>query len=201
MTADDFSIDELPNSTQFDVDVTDSIYNNLPENLKAEFGFRCGFTEVDARSNCKPKCTHHIQCADGEECWGIQLNYCNTFEEGTHPICVNLDVADNGKRCGYDETSARGHCGEKCQSDSDCGSGEFCFPTLLNLCECHEFEETEQSKVVFAQAKALLTPYFVEQETSTVTEGIPRSYTVSMAPFLFFHGIFGLFTAITICSL
>jgi Cys-rich repeat protein len=108
-------------------------------------------------------------------------------------------MADNGNRSGYDETSARGHCGAKCQSDSDCGSGEYCFPTLLNLCECHEFEETEESKVVFAQAKALLIPYFIEQETSTVTEGIPRSYSDGMSRSLIFHGILGLFTAVSIC--
>ena len=110
----------------------------LPEGLKPEFGFRCGITEVDARSNCKTRCTHHTQCAEGEECWGIQLNYCNAFEEGEHPVCTDLDVADNDSRCGFDEASARGYCGAKCSSDDECGDQEFCYPTLLNLCECHE---------------------------------------------------------------
>jgi len=146
----------------------------LPEGLVAEFGFRCGVTEVDARSNCKKKCTHHVQCADGEECWGIQLNYCNTFEEGEHPVCTDLDLADNDARCGVDETSARSHCGPKCESDSDCpGPFEFCYPTLLNLCQCHETGCPEESAVVFAKAKALISDYFAVVEGKP--EGMPRN--------------------------
>lgn len=33
----------------------------LPPDLLPVFGFRCGVTEVDARSNCKKECTHHVQ--------------------------------------------------------------------------------------------------------------------------------------------
>jgi hypothetical protein len=119
------------------VDEAEKILNSspLPEGLKPDFGFRCGITEVDARSNCKTKCTHHTQCAEGEECWGIQLNYCDAFEEGEHPVCTDLDMADNDSRCGFDEAGARGYCGLKCSSDDECGVREFCFPTLLNLCE------------------------------------------------------------------
>ena len=171
--------DKSNNSSVLDFDIVDTV-QTLPDNLKAEYGFRCGFSEVDARSNCKPTCTHHTQCADGEECWGIQLNYCNTFEDGSHPVCTNLDMADNGNRCGYDEASARGHCGATCSNDLECGQGEFCFPTLLNLCDCHEVEYPEESKIVFAQAKALLTPYFVAQDPSTATE--PRSSSSIAAP-------------------
>lgn len=133
----------------------------LSDGLKPEFGFRCGYTEVDARSNCKPKCTHENQCSEGEGCWGIQLNYCNAFEEGEHPICTDLDIADTDSRCGYDEAAARGYCGPKCTSDGDCGSGEFCFPTLLNLCECHEETNAQESTVVFARAKSLISSYSV----------------------------------------
>ncbi|KAL7541420.1 hypothetical protein ACHAXR_010963 [Thalassiosira sp. AJA248-18] len=145
----------------------------LPADLKPEFGFRCGLTEVDARSNCKAQCTHHIQCSGSEECWGIQLNYCNTFEEGEHPVCTNLDLADNDSRCGYDETSARGHCGPKCNADDECNEGEYCFPTLLNLCDCHEETCPEEAEIAFSKAKALISPYFVERMDSV--EGKPRN--------------------------
>ena len=153
----------------------------LPDALQPEFGFRCGFSEVDARSNCKPECTHHIQCSEGEECWGVQLNYCNTFEEGTHPICLDLELADEDSRCGLDEASARGHCGPKCTSDAECGVGEFCFPTLLNLCECHEEGPCpEESAVAFASAKALISPYFVETDPMNDVEGKPRSASLKL---------------------
>ena len=139
---------------------------------------------MDARSNCKSECTHHVQCESGEECWGVQLNYCKTFKEGTHPICTNLDLADSNNRCGFDEMSARGYCGPKCSSDIECDEGEFCFPTLLNLCECHEETEPEQSSIVFASAKALIRPYFIQGsegslETDAV-EGIPRSASLEL---------------------
>lgn len=147
----------------------------LPDDLLPEFGFRCGITEVDARSNCKPECTHLIQCAAGEECWGVQLNYCHTFEEGEHPICEDLDKADNDSRCGYDEASARGHCGSKCSSDDDCGENEYCFPTLFNLCDCHGETCPEESAIAFANAKALISPYFVQEDPNNSKEGVPRS--------------------------
>ena len=147
----------------------------LPEGLKPEFGFRCGITEVDARSNCKKECTHLIQCDAGEECWGVQLNYCHTFERLQHPVCTDLDTADNDSRCGVDEASARGHCGPKCVSDSECGDGEYCFPTLLNLCECHAETCPEESEITFAKAKALISPYFVETNPLDSVEGVPRN--------------------------
>lgn len=150
-------------------------YSSFPDDLKPEFGFRCGFTEVDARSNCKAECAHHIQCEGGEECWGIQLNYCNTFKEIEHPVCTNLDLADNDSRCGLDETSARGHCGPKCESDGDCSEGEFCFPTLFNLCECHAQTCPEEYDIVFANAKALISPFFVESDPVNGVEGKPRN--------------------------
>jgi len=112
--------------------------------LKPTFGFRCGKTETDARSNCKKECTHargnnngNGPCEDDEECWGIQLNYCNTFEEGSHPVCTDLSRANSVSRCGVDETSARGHCGKTCSADSDCDLPELCFSVMENLCDCH----------------------------------------------------------------
>jgi len=150
----------------------------LPDDLKPQFGFRCGVTEVDARANCKPTCTHHIQCSDGEECWGVQLNYCNTFKEGDHPICTALELANTDSRCGFDEASARGHCGPKCDSDEECGVGEYCFPLLLNLCDCHEGNCPEESTVAFARAKALISPYFVESDPNNSVEGKPRNSSV-----------------------
>lgn len=186
------------NDAIYDDYVIDTIVT-LPENLKPQFGFRCGYSEVDARSNCKSKCTHSIDCNDGEQCWGIQLNYCNTFEEGSHPVCTNLDMVDNGNRCGYDETSARGHCGPRCSSDSECGNGEHCYPTLLNLCDFYEVEQEEftpeESKIVFAQAKALLTPYFVAKDPSTTdtkesaSVEMPESSSNNVAPSFMLAGI------------
>ena len=157
----------------------------LPDNLKPEFAFRCGVTEVDARSNCKPECTHLVQCSDGEECWGVQLNYCNTFEEGEHPVCTNLDLADTDSRCGYDEASARGHCGPKCNGDDECSEGEYCFPTMLNLCECHGETCPEESAIAFARAKELISPYFVESDPMNddpmnSAEGKPRNASVKL---------------------
>ena len=107
-------------------------------------GYRCGKTETDARSNCKKECTHARgdnnglgPCADDEECWGVQLNYCNTFDEGTHPICTDLDLANSVSRCGLDEVSARGHCGNTCDVDDECPGNEYCFDVMENLCDCH----------------------------------------------------------------
>mmetsp|Transcript_26890 Transcript_26890/g.64535 ORF Transcript_26890/g.64535 Transcript_26890/m.64535 type:complete len:846 (+) Transcript_26890:343-2880(+) len=157
----------------------------LPENLIPEFGFRCGVTEVDARSNCKSECTHLVQCAVGEECWGVQLNYCNTFEEGEHPICTNLKKADNDSRCGYDEASARGYCGLKCVDDGDCGDREYCLPTLLNLCECHEETCPEESSIAFAKAKALVSSYFVEEDPNNSMEGKPRNSSYNLDASMF----------------
>jgi hypothetical protein len=53
-------------------------------------------------------------------------------------VCKNLDVANTDSRCGFDEAAARGYCGAKCVTDDECGEKELCYPTLLNLCECHE---------------------------------------------------------------
>lgn len=151
----------------------------LPNNLKPEFGFRCGISEVDARGNCKKQCNHHVQCSDGEECWGVQLNYCNTFAEGDHPVCTDLDLADEDSRCGFDEASARGHCGQKCTSDDECGELEFCFPTMLNLCECHGETCPEEAEIAFAKAKQLISPYFVQNDPNESVEGKPRSASIT----------------------
>lgn len=155
-------------------------YNPLPDNLKPEVGiYRCGFSEVDARSNCKKPCTHHVQCEeDGEECWGVQLNYCNTFRNLGHPVCTDLDLADDDWRCGLDEVSARGHCGAKCTVDDECDNGELCFSTLLNLCECHAQTEPEKTERTMFSAKALISPYFVDSENAV--EGRPRSASAKL---------------------
>jgi len=117
----------------------------LPDNLKARFGFRCGKSETDARSNCKKECTHargdnngNGPCEDDEQCWGVQLNYCHTFNEGEHPVCTDLTKANSISRCGVDEVSARGHCGDTCSLESDCDWPERCFSVMENLCTCHE---------------------------------------------------------------
>lgn len=182
------------------VDEAKQVINSspLPLNLIPEFGFRCGVTEVDARANCKPECTHHVQCSGGEECWGIQLNYCNTFEEGDHPVCTNLESADSESRCGLDEASARGHCGPKCSNSDECGVGEFCFPTLLNLCECHEETCPDESAIAFARAKALISPYFVETDPNNDVEGKPRnaSLKLNLNPFTSLIVVFALANAL-----
>jgi len=116
----------------------------IPNQFQPTMGYRCGRTETDARSNCKKTCTHARgdnnglgPCADDEECWGVQLNYCNTFDEGTHPICTDLDRANTVSRCGLDEASARGHCGQTCDTNDECPGVELCFDVMENLCDCH----------------------------------------------------------------
>lgn len=54
-------------------------------------------------------------------------------------------------------------------------SGEYCFPTLQNLCECHEETCPEESTITFAKAKALISPYFVMRENGVVVEGLSSS--------------------------
>ena len=76
--------------------------------------------------------------------------------------------------------SARGHCGPKCDSDGDCSNGEYCFPTLLNLCDCHEQTCSEECEITFAKAKALISPFFVESDPMDSVEGKPRSASLKM---------------------
>lgn len=155
----------------------------LPNSLKPELiSHRCGVSEVDARSNCKPECHHSDLCPDGEKCWGVFSNYCNTYEEVEHPICTDLDLFDADSRCGYDEMSARGHCGPKCNRSDECGVGEYCFPLQLNLCKCHEETCPEESTIAFARAKELISPYFLQSEIDPMNsvEGKPRIGSASV---------------------
>jgi hypothetical protein len=71
----DETTDEPDNEDESDSDVDGgSSGSSLPAGLQPEFGFRCGITEVDARSNCKPKCTNAIDCSEGEGCWGVSIS-------------------------------------------------------------------------------------------------------------------------------
>jgi len=81
--------------------------------------------------------------------------------------------------------SARGHCGPKCNSDSDCGEQQYCFPTILNLCDCFEEMGSGSLDPVFSEAEDGIKPYFLGElvvaekpvavEGDGEVEGIPRS--------------------------
>jgi len=140
----DYCTGVQPRADSGDIDTAGNINPAIPTDLMPTMGYRCGKTETDARSNCKKTCTHargdnngNGPCEDDEECWGVQLNYCNTFDEGTHPICTDLDRANTVSRCGLDEASARGHCGQTCDTNDECPGFELCFDVMENLCDCH----------------------------------------------------------------
>eukprot|EP00569_Conticribra_weissflogii_P004652 CAMPEP_0171337300 /NCGR_PEP_ID=MMETSP0878-20121228/6615_1 /TAXON_ID=67004 /ORGANISM="Thalassiosira weissflogii, Strain CCMP1336" /LENGTH=948 /DNA_ID=CAMNT_0011838919 /DNA_START=278 /DNA_END=3124 /DNA_ORIENTATION=- len=157
------------NTTELEQIILERAPAILPEDLVPQFGYRCGFTEFDARSNCKKECTHHVQCDNGEQCWGTQLNYCHTFEEGTHPVCKDLDKVDDNSRCGFDELTAREFCGAKCQNSDECGEGQECYPTMLNLCDCFaEMDEDGSVQNSFANASSVVEPFFLNAAQSGI---------------------------------
>jgi len=114
----------------------------LPPQLQPKSDFRCGVTEVDARSNCKPECTVSTDCPFGESCWGTHINYCHMMPEG-HPQCDHTEAENVERRCGRDEMAARGFCAPSCTNEVDCYGtpGDKCFPVHLNLCGCFERQD------------------------------------------------------------
>jgi len=126
----------------------------LPTQLQAKSDSRCGVTEADARSNCKPECTVNTDCNAGEFCWITHTSYCHIMPEN-HPQCDHEEAENSILRCGYDEMAARGFCGEPCNTEADClVPGEKCFPALLNLCQC--FEEQDVLAQVIPESRSLL---------------------------------------------
>jgi len=114
----------------------------LPPQLEPKSDFRCGVTEVDARSNCKSECTVNTDCSFGESCWGTHINYCHMMPD-VHPQCGHKDAENVERRCGRDEMAARGFCGPSCTNEVDCygAPGEKCFPVHLNLCSCFQRQD------------------------------------------------------------
>jgi len=125
-----------------DDDIRASPSSPLPPELQPKSDFRCGATEVDARSNCKTECTFSTDCPFGESCWTTHNNYCHIMPDG-HPQCVHTEAENQERRCGYDEVGARGFCGFTCTNEVDCWGtpGKKCFPVHLNLCSCFEQQD------------------------------------------------------------
>jgi len=113
----------------------------LPKELQPRSDFRCGVSEVDARSNCGVTCSSHDDCNGVEFCWPTHSNYCHMMPE-EHPYCEPSQAEQVHRRCGYDEQAARSFCGIPCHHSSDCsGEGEYCFPVQLNLCKCFQQQD------------------------------------------------------------
>eukprot|EP00548_Thalassiothrix_antarctica_P006092 CAMPEP_0194133812 /NCGR_PEP_ID=MMETSP0152-20130528/3822_1 /TAXON_ID=1049557 /ORGANISM="Thalassiothrix antarctica, Strain L6-D1" /LENGTH=443 /DNA_ID=CAMNT_0038829173 /DNA_START=199 /DNA_END=1530 /DNA_ORIENTATION=- len=133
------TIDKTAGFTLTDIAVSNT---PLPPNLQAKSDKRCGGTEVDARSNCKPVCEDDDECTDSF-CLATSSNYCHIMpEDRPHPECqpeenIQEEHTNSTKRCGFDEMAASDFCGDDCATDDDCRSaGERCQPVLSNLCEC-----------------------------------------------------------------
>jgi len=113
----------------------------IPQELVAKSDYRCGVTEADARSNCKPECTVSTDCLTGETCWTTHINYCHIMPPN-HPQCADTTIENTILRCGYDEMAARGFCGTACTNELDCTvPGEKCFPLIRNMCACFEEQD------------------------------------------------------------
>ena len=96
-------------------------------------------------------------------------------------------MAGQESRCGFDEVNAREHCGQKCETNEECGVGQQCYPTLLNLCDCFEEMDVDGSiEDIFANASSTIEPYFlgalqtgggspIATESDGKVEGKPRN--------------------------
>jgi len=157
--------------------------------------FRCGVSEVDARSNCKSECTTEADCEPGEFCWATFESYCHMMPDG-HPYCDPNVSEQIIRRCGYDEQAARSFCGKNCSDEMDCMvPGEKCFPVQLNLCECFAEQDEEISITednaqrqldsigdvetnaeYFERAKEPLARYFTADEATLNTSSADNKY-------------------------
>jgi len=172
---------------------------SLPEELRPQTDFRCGVSEVDARSNCKSTCLGDGDCTGpGERCWTTHNSYCHIMPDG-HPQCDYTEAENTERRCGFDEMASRGFCGAPCDSEVDCTQpGEKCFPVHLNLCSCFEQQDAEvnvendikskdgpqerlrslneleikiTNRAYFEAAKEPLEPYFTSDTENNNNEG------------------------------
>lgn len=164
----------------------------LPDDLQPRSDYRCGVNELDARGNCKQLCGDDISvCGEGENCWATFVSYCHIQPEG-HPQCDDLSMAEQDiLRCGFEEDDARGYCGKPCESSSECGESEFCFPVQRNFCKYFEDEDTSgearlrrslqealgTNAQYFSDAKEVISPYFLKQ-----AQVMPPSTSPSMQP-------------------
>lgn len=160
----------------------------IPSHLQPRSDFRCGISEVDARSNCKSECTTAADCNEpGEFCWTTFESYCHMMPDDGHPVC-DANVSEQIiRRCGYNEQAARSFCGKTCSNEVDCEDpGEKCFPVQLNLCECfaeqdemintassedavqRQLDSTDETNAeYFERAKEPLVRYFAAEEDTT----------------------------------
>eukprot|EP00548_Thalassiothrix_antarctica_P001030 CAMPEP_0194132764 /NCGR_PEP_ID=MMETSP0152-20130528/3158_1 /TAXON_ID=1049557 /ORGANISM="Thalassiothrix antarctica, Strain L6-D1" /LENGTH=519 /DNA_ID=CAMNT_0038827925 /DNA_START=114 /DNA_END=1673 /DNA_ORIENTATION=- len=108
------------------------------EPLVGRSDFRCGINEADARSNCKKSCFTSADCPLEENCWATHFHYCHALPSN-HPQCPSESAEDENRRCGVDEMSARGFCGQTCNNVLECtGEDEICLPVMRNMCQCFE---------------------------------------------------------------
>jgi len=111
---------------------------------------RCGASEIEARTFCGAPCSwSDPPCRDGQKCQYVHPNYCgsNYLEDGSTTSSVATTtssaattsfggalVVDTQRRCGASESKARSGCAKVCDSQGDCGSGEWCWEVHPNYC-------------------------------------------------------------------
>jgi len=132
----------------------------LPTELQPVSDYRCGVSEVDARSNCGKLCTTNTDCDNDNTgkniatkfCWATHANYCHVKLEQQqkiyHPYCDPTQAEQVHRRCGFDEQAARSFCGSSCETDGECSNNmERCFPVHLNLCDCFQQQDDDDEKL------------------------------------------------------
>ena len=116
---------------------------------------RCGFSELDAREQCKPLCASDNDCGEDEFCWQPHANYCGSIPQRIYEEPKQSPVVT---RCGVSEEVARTFCGEPCSWQCS-KPGDSCIAVHSNYCD---------------------SPYNEVGSTSTST--IPATTTIAAAP-------------------
>ena len=88
---------------------------------------RCGFSEIDARENCKTVCANDSDCLSGDYCWRTHANYCGSIPQRVYADPVQSPVVS---RCGVSEEMARTFCGELCSWECS-KPGESCIAVSI----------------------------------------------------------------------
>ena len=139
----------------------------------ADTSNRCGFTELDARENCKPVCSTDSDCDvdAGEFCWTPHENYCGSIPKRTY---INPVQSNVNSRCGTTELDARSFCGEPCSWQCS-KAGESCFAVHTNYCGS---EYTEEGTSETTQATTT-TGTTTSSQTTTGTTGATTTGTTT----------------------
>ncbi|KAL3798617.1 hypothetical protein ACHAWO_014026 [Cyclotella atomus] len=124
-------------STSTSTSTTTSSSSIPSGDLVVDTSNRCGFSELDARENCKPVCSTDSDCAAGEFCWAPHENYCGSIPKRTYTNPFESKVVS---RCGTSELNARTFCGEPCTWQCS-KPGESCFAVHTNYCGSAYSEE------------------------------------------------------------